>query len=161
MQQLAAVKRSSAHFVERKTLHILRAPIMDSGTLIYAAPATLEKNTIQPKPERLTVVGDKLTIEHDGQTQALSLADYPQLGGFIEGIRATLAGDLATLTQLYALNLTGTADAWQLQLLPRDPKMQQVVRSIHISGVGPHVQRIQTDEGQGDRTDMTIVEDQP
>jgi outer membrane lipoprotein-sorting protein len=161
MQQFATVKQANAHFIERKTLHILRAPIMDSGTLTYAAPARLEKSTLTPKPERLLVDGDKLTIEHDGQTQALNLSDYPQIGGFIEGIRATLAGDLATLNRIYAVNLTGTSSAWQLLLQPRDEKMLQIVRSIRLSGSGAHIQRIDTDEGQGDSTDMTIVEDAP
>jgi hypothetical protein len=159
MQQLASVKKSSGHFIERKYLHILRSPIMDAGTLDYIAPATLEKNTLQPKPERLVVDGDKLTIDRDGQTQTLALADYPQIGGFIEGIRSTLAGDLATLNRIYQLDFAGTAGAWQLLLRPRDEKMQQVVRSIRISGAGPHIQRIVTDESDGDSTDMTIVED--
>jgi len=72
-------------------------------------------------------------------------------------LRATLAGDLATLQGIYDTQLAGSADSWQLMLQPRDPKMQEIVRVIYIFGNDVHITRVQTVEHDGDRTDMTIV----
>jgi hypothetical protein len=161
MARFSAVKAANARFTERKYLHMLKSPLDDSGVLIYVAPDNLQKNTVQPEPERLAIHGDTLTIEREGKTQTLSLAQYPQIGGFIEGIRATLAGDLATLQRIYDARLGGGIDAWQLVLQPRDSTMQKIVQSIYISGSDAHIKRIETVEQDGDRTDMTIVEVNP
>lgn len=157
MSRFGAVKSASAQFTERKYMRMLKSPLSDSGVLIYMAPDKLEKNTLQPQSETLTIDGDTLAIESQGKTQTLSLSAYPQLGGFIEGIRATLAGDLATLQSIYETQLAGDDASWQLVLQPRDPKMQDIVRAIYISGNDTHITRIQTVERDGDRTDMTIL----
>ncbi|HVA15610.1 MAG TPA: LolA-related protein [Stellaceae bacterium] len=161
MARFGAVKSATAQFTERKYLRMLKSPLSDSGVLIYAAPDKLEKNTLRPQPETLTIDGDTLAIEREGQTQTLSLSAYPQIGGFIEGIRATLAGDLATLQRIYYMQFAGSIDAWQLILQPRDAKMREIVRAIYISGDDVHITRIQTVEGDGDRTDMTITPGSP
>src|SRR5579863_99687 len=123
MARFSAVKSGTAYFTEEKYLHILKQPLHDNGVLIYEAPDKLQKQTLLPTPELLVVIGDTLTVDSRGKHQTLRLSDYPQLGGFIEGIRATLAGDLATLQKIYDVRLDGSLDDWHLELLPRDPKM--------------------------------------
>ena len=54
--------RGEGKFVERKYLAMLTAPLDFSGTLVYTAPGRLEKNTLAPKPERLVLDQDKLTL---------------------------------------------------------------------------------------------------
>jgi len=153
------VKHAQAHYVERRYLSVLKRPIQDTGILVYVAPNFLRKETLEPQHELLLVEGDTLTIERDGRTQTLTHGDYPQIWAFIEGIRATLAGDLLTLEAVYAVNLNGDEASWQLLLQPRDPAMQQIVRSIQIAGSAAQIKRIETVERDGDRTDMVITED--
>jgi outer membrane lipoprotein-sorting protein len=159
MARFATVKGASAHYVERRYLRFLKAPLIANGVLIFTAPNRLEKKTLEPSVEDMIVNGDMLTIQRDGQTQSLSLSAYPQIGAFIEGIRATLTGDAASLQRIYEVDLQGSASRWSLQLEPRDPAMQAVVRSIAISGSGDVIARIETVEHDGDRTDMVITED--
>jgi outer membrane lipoprotein-sorting protein len=161
MARFSAIKNSTARFNERKYLRMLKTPLEDSGVLVYAAPDKLQKNTLLPKPESLVIEGDSLTIDREGKTQTLKLADYPQIAGLIEGIRATLAGDLPGLQRFYSLYLEGDANAWRLLLKPRDPKMQDIVQSIFISGTGGHIKSIDTLESDGDHSEMTITEDTP
>ena len=161
MLRLGGVQSATAHFVEHKFLHMLKKPIVASGTLTYAAPGRLVKDTLQPRPEHLLVDGDTLSIEREGKTETLQLADYPQIGAFIEGIRATLAGDLPALDRLYTVRLDGSSEAWQLLLRPRDAKMQEIVHAILISGSKARVERVDTQESDGDRSEMTIIEDAP
>jgi outer membrane lipoprotein-sorting protein len=157
MQQMAAVKSAMARFTERHYLHVLKVPIEDSGTLAYAAPHRLQKETLLPKPERMVIDGNVLTIEHAGKTQSLKLEDNPEIGGFVEGIRATLAGDLPALERYYTVSIAGKIDDWQLLLQPRAPRMASIVASILIYGRGTQIRQINTQEGDWDRTEMTIV----
>jgi len=161
MGRLRAVRVSSARFAERRYLQMLKDPLEDSGTLLYRAPDRLEKDTIEPKTERLVVEGGTVTMEHEGKTETLRLDDYPQLAAIIESIRATLAGDLPALQRIYAMRLDGTEADWQLVLQPLDAKLRETVQAIRISGNDVHIKRIETLEGDGDRTDMTITEAAP
>ena len=161
MQRLHQVKSASAQFTERKTLHVLTEPLVSSGTLLYVAPDQVQKITVLPKRERFAIDGDKLTI--DGETESrnrtLSLSEHPEIGGLVEGIRATLAGDLPALNRFYSVHLDGTADDWRLLLQPTAPKLQQFLKSIRIAGSGNKIHTVETEEADGDRSEMSIVED--
>ena len=161
MLSLQQVKTSRAHFVERRILKMLSEPLESSGTLVYVAPDKLQKTTLRPKPERLTVDRDKLTIEGgpEEHSRTVSLQDYPEIGAFVESIRATLAGDLPGLSRFYALSLSGDAGSWQLLLAPKEKKLQEMVRFIRFSGSNNTIHKVETLEGDGDVSEMTIVED--
>ena len=161
MATLARVKSASAQFVERKTLHVLEAPLVSSGTLLYVAPDQVEKITVLPERERIAISGDRLTIEGGTSVRprTLSLANAPEIAGFVEGIRATLAGDLPALDRFYHVELAGEPASWRLDLAPRAEKLAQLVRRIRISGSGDRITAVETDEADGDRSEMNIAED--
>jgi hypothetical protein len=163
MQDLAQVKTARGRFVERKTMAMLNAPLESSGTLVYTAPGRLEKHTRLPKPESLVLEQDKLSIEYKdrGQRRTLALQDYPVVWAFVESIRSTLAGDLATLNRFYRTSLAGSEEQWRLSLRPVDPKIQTVVKEINIGGSRSRVRTIEIIETEGDRSLMTITEDAP
>jgi outer membrane lipoprotein-sorting protein len=161
MHALQQVKSASGRFTERKTVHMLNAPLVSSGTLSYVAPDRMQKVTLSPVPERFVLDGDRITMAGgpDQQTHTFALTDYPQIGGLVEGIRATLAGDLPTLDRYYDLQLTGDAASWQLLLQPKDSKLTRFVKSIRIIGSENQIHAIDTEESDGDRSEMSIVED--
>jgi outer membrane lipoprotein-sorting protein len=161
MHALGQVKSSKARFVERKHMAILSAPLELSGTLAYAAPGRLEKHTLSPHRESMVLEGDRLTLD-DGQRnrrRTVRLQDYPLVRAFVESIRSTLAGDLATLNQFYEVGFEGGERQWRLKLKPREPDMQGVVNEIRISGSRDRVSRIEIDEMDGDRSIMTVTQD--
>jgi len=158
MASLQRIQAATASFVERKYMHILREPLQSSGQLVYVRPDKLQKNTILPNPERLIVEGDRLTIEQQGdKPRRLLLQDFPQIRAFVESIRATLAGDFPTLSRFYDVSLRGIPEDWTLELVPRDGKTRELVTAIHISGSKGAIRSIEMLEGDGDRTNMTIV----
>lgn len=161
MQDLAQVKSARGRFVERKYLAILNAPLDSSGTLVYTAPARLEKITLLPKAESLVLDQDKLVIEYKDRNQrrTLALQEYPVIWAFVESIRSTLAGDLKTLHRFYLTSLEGSADKWRLSLIPADAKMHSVVKEINIGGSRNRVRAIEIIEAEGDRSVMTITGD--
>jgi hypothetical protein len=160
MLSLARVKSASGKFVERKTVRMLDAPLVSTGTLNYVAPDRMTKVTLSPRPETLALDGQEVTIEGgpDGQTHTFSVTDYPQIGGLVEGIRATLAGDLPALERYFDVRLSGSASNWQLLLQPKDDALARFVKSMRILGRENRIHMIETDQGDGDRSQMTIVE---
>jgi outer membrane lipoprotein-sorting protein len=156
MDSLAQNKSGRATFVETKHLSVLNKPLESSGELLYTAPDRLEKRTLKPKPESMTVNGDELSIERGSQKYHLQLQAYPELAAFIDSIRGTLAGDRKALERNYQLNLGGSADGWVLQLLPLDEKMKAVIQRIRISGVRDQVNSVEISQADGDSSLMVI-----
>ena len=163
MQSLAQVKTSKARFVERKEMEILSSPLESSGTLIYIAPDRLEKHTLKPRQESLVLDGNRLTLESKtrNQRRTFDLQEQPVVGAFVESIRSTLAGNLATLKRHYEVSLTGSEREWQLLLKPSAPEVRRFVSEIRIGGSGDRVRTIEITEIQGDRSVMTIMPGKP
>jgi outer membrane lipoprotein-sorting protein len=155
---LAARPSSEKRFTEQKTLNVLSEPLLLSGTLSYTAPNRLEKHVLTPNEEHYLVDGDSLLLENKSANlhRSFSLRNYPALWAFVESLRATLAGDAATLRRFYALQLTGGRQQWQLTLTPQQPGMAQVVSSIRIGGRADQVTRIEILENNGDRSLMML-----
>lgn len=163
MQELAQVKSTRARFVERKDVAILNAPLESSGTLLYTAPDRLEKHTLAPRAESLILDRDRLTLESKARNQhrTFALRDHPEIGAFVESIRSTLAGDLATLSRYYQVALDGARDRWRLTLKPTEPAMQRVVSEIRFEGSGNSIGSVEIAETNGDRSVMTITRENP
>lgn len=160
MIQMAQVRAASASFTESKTSPLLSAPLTTQGQLTYAAPDYMRKTTQGAAPQDFILDHDRITMSGgpDGKTHIFHAADAPQIGGLVEGIRATLAGDEATLTRLYDAQLGGTPAAWKLRLLPRDTKAAKLVQSITIEGSGARITGIDTASPDGSDSRMSITE---
>lgn len=160
MKSFSQIKSSQANFVEKKYLRILNKPLEFSGTLAYTAPSHLEKRTLLPKPESLILDQDQVTVENKAKNlkRTFGLQDYPVIGAFVESIRSTLAGDVATLKRYYTLKLTGTNNEWKLLLQPVTENMKAVINEIRINGTRNKISTIEIIEAEGDRSVMTITE---
>lgn len=156
MRDLAQTRSGRASFVEKKSIAVLDQPVESSGELFYRAPDHLERRTLKPKAESMTVDAGTLVIERGRRKHQLQLQEYPELAAFIDSIRGTLAGDRAALERNYRLSLDGTAERWTLQLLPVDEKMQAVVSRIRIAGVRDAVRSIEITQADGDSSLMLI-----
>ena len=161
METLSQVRSASARFTETKTVSMLNSPLVASGTLTYVAPDHMEKITLAPVHERFLLDHNRVTIEGGPgeQTHVFALTADPRIAGLVEGIRATLAGDLAALDRFYLVRLVGDAGNWQLLLQPRDPDLAHFVQGIRIQGSQDRIETIDTATANGDHTEMTITED--
>ena len=178
MAALRTVHHVDARYIEHRTLHVLNKPIETRGSLRFEAPAHLEKLTDAPadgSAERLTIDRDRLTIERDagergagergaGERGAgrppivLALHEHPEIGVLVDSIRATLSGDGDALRRSFDVTPSGTIDHWQLVLQPRDPAQRAVLQWMRVSGFGQRITAIDTANADGDRTEMSIVE---
>ena len=156
MRTLAQNTSGRAKFAEKKFIAMLDKPVESSGELIYVAPGHLEKNTLQPKPEFLILDHGTLDIGREGQRHTLQLNNYPEVAGFIDSIRGTLAGDRQALERVYRLFLGGSPKHWTLLLLPSAPEMAATISRIKIEGAQAQVHSVEIVQADGDRSVMTI-----
>lgn len=154
---LAKARPAHATFQERKHIALLDKPIDSSGELSFTPPDRLEKRTLKPRAESVIAERGQLVLERAGKRLTMSLADNPGAATLLEGLRATLAGDLNALTRSYSVALEGGLGGWTLSLKPLDPAGATLVERIEISGAQSTVRRVEIRQSDGDRSVMTIA----
>lgn len=162
LQALMAKRRqvasATATFVEHKYLRILMQRLETSGRLRYKAPDWLQKVTSKPSPETFELQGDSMSmVQRKGERVTASLSAHPEIAALVEGMRSTLAGDLATLERHYTIEFKGNASAWRLRLSPRNATVREKVSVIAISGSEEQLKLVEVRERDGDRSEMIIT----
>jgi hypothetical protein len=160
MQLLTQVKERHATFTEEKRLAALTEPLVASGDLDYRAPSYLRKRTLTPvqAEETIEVDGNQLQLikPADKINQSLSLDSYPEIKIMVAAIRGSLSGDIATLREFYEVGFSGTRAEWELTLVPRSKRVREFLRVINIGGKDDRLYRVETVEGSGDSSLMTV-----
>lgn len=156
MSLLAQRQHGEVTYVEQDYLSVLDGPLKSSGVLIYDAPDHLEKRALKPKPESLVLDKGELTVQRGRRTYHFDLSAYPQAAPYVEAIRATLAGDLQGLEQVFKVTFHGELAHWRLGLVPLDAKVARGIERIEIAGAQADVQSVQIDKPNGDRSVMTL-----
>lgn len=163
MATLRTVRHVDARYVEHRTLQALRTPIETRGTLRFQAPDWLEKAAdpaADGTADRLTINGNQLTIDRGANATpvVLMLNDHPEIGVLVESIRATLSGDGQALRRIFDITLSGSVGHWQLVLQPLDPIQRNILQWMRVTGYAERITAIDTQDGDGDHTEMAIVE---
>lgn len=157
MALLAAHPGGTVRFVERRHMAMLDAPLVSRGEMSYRAPDWLERRTLSPRPERLLLDKDTLTLERDQRRMSMPVSQRPEVEAFVASIRSTLQGDRAALERHYRVALQGQPEKrWTLTLEPLQARLRGIVTQIVISGVGVAVDRIDYTQSDGDRTEMRL-----
>jgi hypothetical protein len=154
--ELAKAPPGRVAFSERKFLSLLDRPVDSSGELAFTPPDKLEKITLKPKPERVTVDRDTLTLERNGKKQSLRLRENPAVAVLVDSVRGTLAGDLAALSRTYSVGMQGEASKWRLVLRPLDPSLGTLVERVEVTGDHARVATVEIYQADGDRSVMTL-----
>jgi hypothetical protein len=151
-------------FVERRHSVLFRSPPEARGTLYFKPPALLEREVVSPRKEKVRIDAETVTLRTegaDGKTteRKASLVTIPQLANLVVTIRATLAGDLATLRKSYVVAMKQPLPHWRVELTPIagiDEQATAGVSQISIAGDGGEVERIEFTEASGDRTELLL-----
>ena len=156
MQLLAARRHGHVTFTEEQHLAVLERPLESSGELLYEAPDRLEKRTLRPRGETLVLSRGVLSATRAGRTRVVELAAWPQLAPLLESIRATLAGDRASLERVFEVHLDGELGEWTLELVPRDAAAAGLVKQVRIQGQQARLRTVDILHSDGDRSRLTI-----
>jgi len=157
LTQLLASKRSGeATFVEKREVSVLDRTVMTSGRLSFEAPDTFVRENLKPQRERVAVVGNMLTMSRGERSRSVALDSVPEASVIIEAIRGTLTGNRESLQKLFETSVSGSAERWSLELVPRDARLRAQVATVRVSGRQAEVREMQVVMPDGDRSTMTI-----
>ena len=156
MQALAQVKAGEGSFVERRTVQMLERTLESSGRIAFEAPDTFVRETIKPRRESVKVVGNNVTMSQGSRSRTLSLDAAPEASLIFEAIRGTLTGNREALEKHFKASVTGNAERWSLELVPREVLLRELVVSIRLSGLRALVREVLVVMADGDRSVMTI-----
>ncbi len=157
LTQLLASKRSGeATFVEKREVSVLDRTVMTSGRLSFEAPDTFVRENLKPQRERVAVVGNMLTMSRGDRSRSVALDSLPEASVIIEAIRGTLTGNRDALQKLFESSVSGSAERWSLELVPRDARLRAQVATVRVSGRQAEVREMLVVMPDGDRSTMTI-----
>jgi hypothetical protein len=156
MHSLSQRSHAQTSFVELKYLSLLKKPVESKGHLVYDAPDRLQKRTTEPRAEDLVLNGTELTIVRGGRRHVLDLKSYPQVLPFVEGIRATLAGDRSALERTFKMQFSGALAHWTLVLVPLDAAVARAVAQVQIEGEREDLLQVEVRQPDGDRSVMRL-----
>ena len=144
-------------FIQEKHLRALPQPLTSRGHFVLAKDHGLLWLLERPLQQdyRIDAQGIARRSEQGWQFVAQQSATAQQNRLFL----AVLKGDSSGLRQDFELSLSGTAEAWQLDLTPRSVLLKQVFKAIVIKG-GELVKRIELQETQGDSTVLRLEDSQ-
>ena len=157
MAMLARVDRSVVAFEETRHFAVLAAPVVRRGTLQYVRPDRLEMRVATPIPETVEIVGSRIRIASTDGRREWDLAGQPVALAWIEGIRASLAGDTESLTRRFRSGLSGTADAWAMRLEPIDARVAAALARVDVRGRRAQILSIEILDAQGDRIAIALT----
>jgi hypothetical protein len=156
MTRLKQHQHDHTTYTELHISSVLDRPLTSSGELFYDAPDRLEKRTTKPKPERLLLENGQLSFERRHKQYHVALADYPQAAPYIEGVRATLAGDRPALERLFRVSFDNSGEQWTLRLTPLDAHVAAEVAAVRIDGSSDVIKTVTVQLVNGDRSIMTL-----
>ncbi len=144
-------------YVETRHLAILDQPLVAKGEMEFTPPDQLEKRASFPRPERMSLKGQTLSLERDGREVSIQLSSQPQAQAFVDSVRALLMGQRDALERSYAVRLAGDMSGWKMALYPKDADVEKLVKRIEVEGASGQIRRIEYSQAGGDRTVMEIV----
>ncbi len=156
MGQLGKVRSGEARFVEHRKVQQLERTLVYSGRLSFAAPDTLVRETLQPRPEKMIAEGRNLTLTLGGRTRTMALDASPEAMAMVEAIRGTLSGDRAAVERHFEATLEGGSERWTLDLVPRDVRLRGQIPRVTMQGRRAQLREVRILMGDGDESIMKI-----
>lgn len=154
--QLARVRSGEASFVEKRRVEMLDRTLESSGRLSFRSPDMFTRETLRPRREKLEVAGNLLTMSIGERSRTVQLDSAPEAAVIVEAVRGTLTGNREALERLFVTAVSGSAERWSLELVPRDLSLRGQVASVRVTGRETAVREVQVMLADGDRSTMTI-----
>jgi len=155
-QLLSQAKSGEASFTETRTVSILEQTLKSSGRLSFAAPDTFVRETLKPRQEKVAVVGNKVTLSSGSRSRTVPLDSVPEAAVIMEAIRGTLTGNRELLERHFGATVSGNAQRWTLELVPLESRLQELVKSVQLTGQQALVREVVVAMADGDRSVMSI-----
>ena len=153
---LSQMKAGEATFTEKRQVAMLDKPLESSGRLSFEVPDTFVRETLAPRQEKISVVGNRVTMSQGNRSRSVALDSVREVALVVEAIRGTLTGNRDVLERNFLPTVGGSPQRWTLELVPRDPALRDKVASVRLAGQQSLVREVQVTMADGDRSVMTI-----
>lgn len=157
LAKLAKIEGLSARFREEKRLSLVAVPLVSAGTIHYQKPRKLARHTREPSPASVLLEGDVVRFADAARSETIGLETQPALRLLIDTFVGVLSGDKAALARFGDLRLEERGAAgWRIELVPKDPKLLRIVRSLAFEGRDAELRAMELVDGHGDVTRTTF-----
>ena len=150
-----------AHFDQTRTIKDLPQPLRSQGTMLIARDKGLLWDQTQPFPMQLLLDDRRMVQAINGQPpQVITAESNPQMFQFNHLLRALFQADRRVLEQNFRVEFNDAgAGRWTLRLTPIATPLDKIFATIDLGGQA-YLERIQLNDKQGDRTDITLSQHQ-
>jgi len=165
----AATTGLEATFEEDKHLALLALPLQSKGRLYFfrpdrTQPGYLSRIVESPEPSSVLITPTELRLQNRDGTEVVDLKRSDKVRNFISSLVRVFAGDEQALAKSYSIQFAHAekdAAGWTLTLVPLAKPLDQMLKSLTLTGEGEAVVRIEVQEPNGDRTVTRIVAADP
>jgi len=163
MKELGGIRLIDAAFTEQKQAEFLSGgEFAVSGEMHFKAPHTLRR--IVTKPYRESIIIDESTViikrlddkNETDRVRFIEIDSHPSIRLFIDSMRATMAGDLATVLEIYEVELSGDRQEWSLRLVPRRKELKKFIRAVQVTGSANRINTLLVHEDDDTRSLITL-----
>jgi hypothetical protein len=155
MNLLGRVERVEVAYQETVESTLIEIPLGTRGRLIYQAPAHIRRFSDQGDGFELD--GERMRLISSGRVvNDLIVSDIKPLAALVGALRATFAGDFATLQANYRLDYQADQAHWTLDLGSDGPSLSGLFERIRIIGDGATIETIEILEPNGDQRSLRM-----
>jgi len=134
LENTAVVPPAQVGFQEERHNPIFEEPMLLTGRLEYLAGGTLRKVIETPFEEDILIEAGHVVVARDGETRKLALNRSRALKTILGAIEAILSGDSDELEAVFHCELSGTDDAWALQMTPISRSVAKRITRLEVRG---------------------------
>ncbi|HET9621049.1 MAG TPA: outer membrane lipoprotein carrier protein LolA [Kofleriaceae bacterium] len=151
--------RMQCKFSEEKHVALLAKPLRAAGAIVFDRARGVARITTAPKPSRVVLTAQALTITTGDHTEQIPLDKMRDLRAFALIVPTLFRGERAELERSFELALYGDARAsWALAFVPRADALKKLVRRVVVRGHADALIGLQIVEASGDTTDTQLTE---
>ena len=158
----AKIQESSATFTQERHIHYVRDPLSSMGRLRFVAPNHLEMIVDKPQSESFIYDDGVLTLETTGEQteRQISVESDVMLSAIFAGLVGTLSGNETELKRAFFVEFVADACEWRMTLVPKSKRVLEKIQEISLRGKDQHIEEAEILQADGDRSLLTIREQQ-
>lgn len=147
----------TADFRQKKTITVLRNPLLSSGLMVFSAEKGLCWETTAPFYSMLVINSAGITQKDKDGTSKTVIPDQSRAATKLsEVFLAVFLGEKKILEDNFVLYFLGNINDWRIGLRPRDHAVQHFLQSIALKG-DDSVTELEILEETGDFTNIQLI----
>lgn len=149
-------------YVQKKTLKVLRRPLISSGTMLYSHENGVYWQVASPVSSELVMTKDKVLQRVDGQETVIKASQHPLAFQFSQLLFSLFSGDRQRLEKVFEFRFVEESGVWQIALVPRSADFRSIISSVVLFAVersrGVEIVQVTIMDAVGETTQIAFAE---